>query len=205
MVRKVLAVQEQAEQEQQQGQDQGGEPEGGGASESESEGEGEEEPEGGEKEKTDPAASAAAAAPVGKPSRLQLALAAVQSKGELLKRATAAEALAAGMTNDLAAERATVASQAATITTLRAEIQGLQTELAEIGSVLETAKAEAKSVEEKAVEIVAAVGVEAGKLPAATAEDQDDSEGLRAKLSATKDPKEKYALAQQLKALRWAN
>jgi chorismate mutase len=149
----------------------------------------------------------AAAVPVEEPARelsiLERATAAFQSKSGLLARATAAE-------TELAQARESIAAQAAQIEALQAKNAALladrdrtAAELAEIGKLLDQAKAEAVTVEKQALEIVATTGLRAAALPAAQADVVETVASLTAKMEATTDPKLRWDLARQISALRW--
>lgn len=191
LVKKVLAVQENVEQEQQEGEE-GGQGSGAG-------GQGGEESEE-EEEQEDPEKPAAAV----KPSLLQMAAGLAQSKGALVKRATEAEALAAGMTNDLAAARNEIATLRGELVAANTMLAERDKELADVRAALESAGAEAKTVEAAAVDLVAGLGVDAGKLPAATVEDET-VEGLQARLKAETNPQKRWEMAERINDLRFAN
>lgn len=151
----------------------------------------------------------AAAAPVEEPARelsiLERATAAFQSKAGLLTRATAAETALAQARESIATQAGEIAGLQAKNAQLLADRDQARTELAEIGKLLDQAKAEATTAEARALDIVATTGVRAADLPAAQSEPVDDYASLHAKLETTTDPKEKAVIARQLRDLRWAN
>jgi chromosome segregation ATPase len=151
----------------------------------------------------------AAAAPVEEQPRelsiLERATAAFQSKGALLTRATAAETALAEARESIATQATEIAGLQAKNAQLLADRDQARTELAQIGKLLDQAKADAATAEVRALDIVATTGLRAADLPAAQADLVDDSDTLHAKLQATTDPKEKAVIARQLRDLRWAS
>ena len=151
----------------------------------------------------------AAAAPVEEQPRelsiLERATAAFQSKSGLLSRATAAETALAEARESIATQAAEIAGLQAKNAQLLADRDQALTELAQIGKLLDQAKADAATAEVRALDIVATTGLRAADLPASQADLVDDSDTLHAKLQATTDPKEKAVIALQLRDLRWAS
>jgi hypothetical protein len=138
----------------------------------------------------------APAAPVAKLSILERAHAAVANKQDLLAGARAAEERAAGAEVALAATAAELAE-------LRARLDVLETERAELDTVLSATRAEVSTVEGAAATQVAALGFEAAALPHAEAKAESLEEAL-AELAACTDPQAKAVMARKVRALRSA-
>ena len=138
-------------------------------------------------------------------SILERATAAFQSKGALLTRATAAETALAEARESIATQATQIEALQAALAVHIADRDQARTELAQIGKLLDQAKADAATAEVRALDIVATTGLRAADLPAAQADLVDDSDTLHAKLQATTDPKEKAVIARQLRDLRWAS
>ena len=151
----------------------------------------------------DPVAAVDPAAEVREPSLLEKARAAFQSKAAILAEANDAQAQLADAQRLITGLQTDKAGLAAQVDVLTAELATLRTERVEIGKLLDSAKAEKASAEEKAADIVAAVGFPAADLPGAEQEMEDTVESLNAKLSATTDPKARWAISRQISALRW--
>jgi hypothetical protein len=149
----------------------------------------------------------AAAAPVEEQPRelsiLERATAAFQSKGALLTRATAAETALAEARESIATQAAEIAGLQAKNAQLLADRDQARTELAQIGKLLDQAKADAATAEVRALDIVATTGLRAADLPAAQADVQETVESLTAKMNATSDSKKRWDLSRQISALRW--
>lgn len=144
----------------------------------------------------------AAAAEPREPSILERAQAAFQSKGALLTRATDAEAQLATARESIATQAAEIAALQAKNASLLAERDQAHADLAEIGKLLDQAKAEAATAEDRALDIVATTGLRALDLPPAQSEPVEDIDAVHARLVATTDPKEKAVLARKVRDLR---
>jgi large subunit ribosomal protein L7/L12 len=149
----------------------------------------------------------AAAAPVEEQPRelsiLERATAAFQSKSGLLTRATAAETALAEARESIATQATEIAGLQAKNAQLLADRDQAVTELAQIGKLLDQAKADAATAEVRALDIVATTGLRAADLPAAQTDVQETVDSLTAKMNATSDPKKRWDLSRQISALRW--
>lgn len=135
------------------------------------------------------------------PSLLEKARAAFQSKAAILAEAHDAQgqlAEAQRLIHGLQTEKAGLAVQ---VDALTGQLATLRAEQAEISALLDSAKADKATAEEKAVDIVAAVGFPAADLPGAEQEMEKSRDQLLADLTATTDPKEKFRINQQINAL----
>lgn len=150
-----------------------------------------------------PAAPAAVEEPAREPSLLEKARAAFQSKATILAEANDAQrelAEAQRLITTLQTEKAGLAAQ---VDGLTAELEKLRTERAELAQLIDSAKTEKAAAEEKAADLVAAIGFPAAALPAAETEPEDDLDALQAKLGKATDPKERWDLSRKISALRW--
>jgi hypothetical protein len=146
---------------------------------------------------------AAAADPARKPTLLEQARAAFQSKAGLLAEANAAQLQLADSQRLIATLQGEKAQLANDLAGVRLDLAALRTEQAEIAALLDTAKATAATAEEKAVDLVAAVGFPAASMPGADAEPEDSVETLTAKLAATTDSTARWTISRKISALRW--
>ncbi len=149
-----------------------------------------------------PAAPVLAADPVREPSLLEKARAAFQSKASLLADANTAQAQLAEAQRLITGLQTEKAGLAAQVDALTGELATLRAERAEISNLLDTARATSAAAEDRAADIVAAVGFPAAALPAAEAEMEDDLDTVHARMLAATDPKEKAKLAREVRALR---
>ena len=145
----------------------------------------------------------AAAEPPREPTLLEKAYASFQGKAHLVAEANAAQAQLADSQRLIATLQGEKAALAAERDGLKGELEALRAERAEISALLDTAKATSAAAEDRAADIVAAVGFPAAALPAAEAEMEDTLETLTAKLQATTDPKDRWAISRKISALRW--
>jgi len=145
----------------------------------------------------------AAADPARKPTLLEQARAAFQSKAGLVAEANAAQLQLADSQRLIATLQGEKAQLATDLAGARADLAALRTEQAEIAALLDTAKATAATAEEKAVDLVAAVGFPAASMPGADAEPEDSVETLTAKLAATTDSTARWTISRKISALRW--
>lgn len=148
-----------------------------------------------------PAAPVLAADPVREPTLLEKARAAFQSKAALVADANTAQGQLAEAQRLIATLQGEKAGLAAERDTLKGELQALRTERAEISALLDTAKATSAAAEDRAADIVAAVGFPAAQLPAAETEMAKTRDELLADLTAAADPKEKFRINQLISAL----
>ena len=152
----------------------------------------------------DPVAAVDPAAEVPRePTLLEKARAAFQSKAAILAESHDAQgqlAEAQRLIHGLQTEKAGLAAQ---VDVLTGELATLRTEQAEISALLDSAKAASATAEERAVDIVAAVGFPAAQLPAAEMEMEDTVESLTAKMEAATDATARWTLSRKISAMRW--
>lgn len=145
-------------------------------------------------------------------------------RGTIGEKLAAAESAVAGLNTRIATlEQELAAAQSAADAAANTEVARLTAALAEKETALATAQAELKAaadgktaaeaevtkltaekktVEERAQEMVAALGFPAGKLPAADDESAENIDDLRARVAEAKDPAEKQKLVNRIRALR---
>jgi hypothetical protein len=144
-----------------------------------------------------PAAAAAPVAAVEKPGLLQMAVAAAQSKGALLAKASTFEARAIAAET----ERDTLKGK---LSAALGELATLCTERQQIAEALTSAQGEVASAEEKAAGIVASMGIDPVKVPAAAQGGVETLESLHAQLAAETDPDKRWDLAAKINAKEMA-
>jgi len=140
---------------------------------------------------------------VREPSLLEKARAAFQSKAAILAEANDAQGQLADAQRLIAKLELDKGDLRAEVAKLQGEVATLGAERKEIAELLDTAKATAATAEEKAVDLIAAVGFPAAGLPGAEAEPEDTVQTLTAKLAATTDTKARWEISRKISALRW--
>jgi chromosome segregation ATPase len=138
-----------------------------------------------------------------KPGMLESVLGALQTKGSLVaeisglkEKVTAAEGEALKLRGEL--EKAN-----GELVRVRGELVTLQGERQQIAAALEASQKEVTTVEAKALDLTAGLGISSDKLPEASAEGGEQGvEALEKALAAEKDPQRIFTLNQELEAAK---
>jgi hypothetical protein len=132
---------------------------------------------------------------------LQLAAAAVASKASLIQERSELEARVAELVEDRDLALHSLADALNRCSDLEETLKTREGELDEIRTTLEKAAATQKTAEEKAVAIVAGLGVKAADEPKQlpeTVKQGETLEELQAELNAETDPKRRFELAKKM-------